>query len=348
MTNNETFLVNLVGIQSISGKEGEAVKYLAETLPGFGWDSAFIDDAGNLVAGKGKGEKELVLLCHVDTVPGGPPFKLDGNVLWGRGSVDAKGPLCSLAVAGGKIDVPEDWRLTLIAAVREETDSGGARFRIPLHSPAACIIGEPSGYDGVTLGYRGSLRMWIKGEYGGAHRSGDAGPLTGCLLASAQILKSIELVDIPDKPIIERTSGAVAFMEGRENVGRSACIDLDIRLPVGTDPDRWIEIARKYAMKWGVEAEVRSAVKAHVVPTSDPVIRAFRVGIRKSGFKPRLLAKGGTADFNLAAAWNCPMAAYGPGNSHLDHTDQERIDLNEYSSSISILEVAIPGLMSII
>lgn len=346
MTNNDNLLINLVGIQSISGKETEAVKYLVETLPALGWDSAFADEAGNLVAEKGNGSKELVLLGHVDTVPGGPLFKLDGNILWGRGAVDAKGALCAFAVAGGKVKVPEDWKLTLIGAVREETDSWGARYRIPMHSPQACIIGEPSGCNGVTLGYRGSLRINIKGEDGGAHRSGDNGPLTGCLMASAEILKTIELMDIPDKPIIERTTGAVAFMEGLEEVGRYACIDIDIRLPVGEEPETWIEIAEKNALKWGVKAETRSAIKAHLVSNSDPVVRAFRVGIRKQlGSKPRLLAKGGTADFNLASEWHCPIAAYGPGDSHLDHTDQERIDLGEYSTSISVLEEVLPTIM---
>jgi LysW-gamma-L-lysine carboxypeptidase len=53
------------------------------------------------------------------------------------------------------------------------------------------------------------------------------------------------------------------------------------------------------------------------------------------------LVKGGTADFNLAAAWRCPMAAYGPGNSKLDHTDEERISVGEYLASASILKNAL-------
>jgi LysW-gamma-L-lysine carboxypeptidase len=345
MGNNQKLLINLVGVPSRSGEETEAVKYLCETLPSMGWEKAFADEAGNLVASRGNGDKELLFLCHIDTVPGGPPFHLDGKVLWGRGAVDAKGPLCALAAAGAVVPVPDDWRITLVAAVREETDSGGAKFRLPLHTPAACIVGEPSGAEGVTLGYRGSLRIMINGEDGGAHRSGDSGPLTGCLRAASRIMETVELMDIPEKPVIERTSAAVAFMEGIESVGRKCKIDLDIRLPVGEEPEKWIEIASKSASQWGVNAEVLSAVKAHVVPVKDPVIRAFRVGMRRKGIKPRLLAKSGTADFNLAADWGCPMAAYGPGDSLLDHTDSERIDLDEYALSISVLEEVLPLIM---
>jgi LysW-gamma-L-lysine carboxypeptidase len=35
--------------------------------------------------------------------------------------------------------------------------------------------------------------------------------------------------------------------------------------------------------------------------------------------------------------WNCPIAAYGPGDSLLDHTPNEHIELDEFSRSIQIL-----------
>ncbi|MBN1332231.1 MAG: M20/M25/M40 family metallo-hydrolase, partial [Synergistales bacterium] len=185
-------LVNLVGIQSVSGQEMECSKYLAEVLTHHGWDKVHIDEVGNVIASRGSGEKELLLLGHIDTVPGGPSMQLQEDTLWGRGSVDAKGPLAAFCVAGGMARLPEGWKITLVGAVCEETDSRGAYHRIPLHQPRACIIGEPSGMTGVTLGYRGHLRVLIHGEDGGAHRSGDAGPLTSCVRAVSSILALIE------------------------------------------------------------------------------------------------------------------------------------------------------------
>ena len=82
-------------------------------------------------------------------------------------------------------------------------------------------------------------------------------------------------------------------------------------------------------------------MEAVLVETGDPLVRAFRAAIRSFGDKPRLLAKGGTADFNLAAAWGCPMVAYGPGDSRLDHTSEERIDLREYVKAVNILGKAL-------
>ena len=57
--------------------------------------------------------------------------------------------------------------------------------------------------------------------------------------------------------------------------------------------------------------------------------------------RPRLLRKLGTSDLNLAApAWGCPAAAYGPGDSHLDHTDRESLDIRDFQRSIKILRNA--------
>jgi len=79
-------------------------------------------------------------------------------------------------------------------------------------------------------------------------------------------------------------------------------------------------------------------LNAFMTSRSDPLVRAFRVALRREGYEPKLLAKGGTADLNHAAAWNCPLAAYGPGDSRLDHTAEEHISLEEYCGSITVLE----------
>ena len=39
----------------------------------------------------------------------------------------------------------------------------------------------------------------------------------------------------------------------------------------------------------------------------------------------------------VGPAWNCPIVAYGPGDSSLDHTPNEHLDLAEYRQAIAIL-----------
>ncbi|MBL3539857.1 M20/M25/M40 family metallo-hydrolase [Aminivibrio sp.] len=346
MTALVTVFSRLVSIPSTSGREEAACSYLAGVLPSLGWERVETDGAGSVVARRGRGPRELVLLGHIDTVPGGPEHRLEGDVLWGRGTVDAKGPLCAFAASGGRVSLPGDWTVTLVAATGEEADSRGALHRIPRHRPAACIIGEPSGTDGVTIGYRGSLRAVLAASDGGAHRSGNAGPITGVLRCAADILDLVDSLDDPALPVIRRPSGAVVSMEGTEKGERSGTAELDIRLPEGSRPEEWMEFLRAAAGRRGVSITFRGVTPPHVEDKNNPVARALRLAIRKNGNTPRVLAKGGTADFNLASAWNCPMAAYGPGDSKLDHTSEERIPLADFHASVAVLDQALPLILA--
>ncbi|MCL1875447.1 MAG: M20/M25/M40 family metallo-hydrolase [Synergistaceae bacterium] len=331
-------LTRLVNIKSETYNETEACEHFARVLPSFGWGSIKIDEVGNVIAQRGNGSKEIMLLGHIDTVPGGPLARIDGNVLWGRGSVDAKGPLCALTVAGGIADIPPDWRITLIAAVGEEGDYPGAVHIIPKYSPAGCIIGEPSGTSGITIGYRGFLRAKLHARDEGVHRSRSAGPITATLHAASDIMRMVEAKDKPDRPVIERPSGAIMSMLGKEEGARSALIDLDIRLPIGADIEGYISALKEISNSNNVQIDILSAMPAYLVDKNNPMARALRIAVRNEGLSPRIYAKGGSADFNLAADWHCPIAAYGPGDSKLDHTNEEHLDLESYMTSISILK----------
>ncbi|HOO62446.1 MAG TPA: M20/M25/M40 family metallo-hydrolase [Synergistaceae bacterium] len=338
----EALLTASVGISSETFREEAFARFFEEHLPLFGWERIWRDEAGNCIASRGKGSKELLLLGHMDTVPGGPSPRVKGNLLFGRGSVDAKGSLCAFAVAGGKAPLSEEWRITLVGVVGEEVDSRGMRHFMRCREkeapPAGCLVGEPSGISGITLGYRGRCLVRLRDEDGGAHRSGDSGPQTRVLRGAAAILAWVEERDSPEEPVIRRPSGSVLSMKGIEAGCRSGEILLDIRLPLGADSREWGSAMLAIGKTWGVSGEVAETLNAFMTSRSDPLVRAFRVALRREGYEPKLLAKGGTADLNHAAAWNCPLAAYGPGDSRLDHTAEEHISLEEYCGSITVLE----------
>lgn len=338
-------LYDLVAIGSVSGHEEKATSFLKKRLPGLGWERAWLDEAGNVLASRGEGPRVLLLMGHIDTVPGGPPVRLEGDLLWGRGSVDAKGPLIAMAVAGGRVEVLEGWQILFVGAVGEETRSRGAKHLLPLLAPDGCVIGEPSGTRGVTIGYRGCMHVSLTAQDSGAHRSGDAGPSTAAVRASVALLDWVEGQDPVEAKVIERPFCSVLSMEGGEGQGRSASIELDIRLPLGADPGEWFDRIRAVVIPFGVEASLTDAVGAHQVPRTDPLARAFVKALREDGEKPVLLVKGGTADFNLAAGWKCPMVAYGPGDSKLDHSAEERLDLGEFDRSVGVLACALAHFM---
>ena len=68
------------------------------------------------------------------------------------------------------------------------------------------------------------------------------------------------------------------------------------------------------------------------------LVRQFLGAIREQGGEPKFKVKTGTSDMNVVGpAWGCPIVAYGPGDSTLDHTPGEHIALAEYRRAIAVL-----------
>jgi [amino group carrier protein]-lysine/ornithine hydrolase len=81
---------------------------------------------------------------------------------------------------------------------------------------------------------------------------------------------------------------------------------------------------------------------------ANDLVRAFLASIRAAGGQPRFVVKTGTADMNVVAPhWpETSIVAYGPGDSSLDHTPEERIDLAGYEQAIRVLQGVLERLMS--
>src|SRR4030095_13399904 len=125
-------------------------------MKSLGYEDAFIDEAGNAVGVMGKGPKQVVLLGHIDTVPGEIKVEQDNISLYGRGSVAEKGPLACFVYAVDKGEVKDGWQFVVIGAVEEERYSEGARFVVNQYKPDFAIIGEPHQCDRGALGSMGS------------------------------------------------------------------------------------------------------------------------------------------------------------------------------------------------
>ncbi|MCU0476941.1 MAG: M20/M25/M40 family metallo-hydrolase [Anaerolineae bacterium] len=118
----------LVAIPSPSGQEREAVEGLVSWMSAHGL-RAHIDAAGNAVGQAGTGARTVVLLGHIDTFGGMLPVRREGDLLHGRGTVDAKGALCAFAAAAARAHIPDGWRVVVIGAVEEECPtSAGAHY----------------------------------------------------------------------------------------------------------------------------------------------------------------------------------------------------------------------------
>jgi [amino group carrier protein]-lysine/ornithine hydrolase len=111
---------------------------------------------------------------------------------------------------------------------------------------------------------------------------------------------------------------------------------LGFRLPMDVPPD--VLRARLIALNNGAEITFRGDEVCYRAEKNTPLVRLFNNAIRDEGGKPNYVYKTGTSDMNVVGPiWNCPILAYGPGDSSLDHTPEEHIILDEYHRAIGVL-----------
>lgn len=329
-------LQDLVRVYSPSSREGEAVRAFARIAQSLGYRTE-VDGAGNGIARRGSGRPQVMFLGHIDTVEGEIPVRVARGRLHGRGTCDAKGPLAAALLAGAGHAGPGE--VAVVAAVREEHDSAGARFLAPRHRPDVVIVGEPSGWDGITVGYKGILSLVLTFQGERTHLSSPQPTPVEEALSFVARLRAF--VDGRRGPTPYASMAAkVHTINTRHEGGRDVVrVGVNLRLPQGT---RTEEVLR-FLDGGGAAHTCRIVDRSEAVEMDprNPAVRALCAGIRGAGGRPTLLRKCGTADLNLvAAAWACPGAAYGPGDSHLDHTDSESVELEEFRRSVRVLSTA--------
>lgn len=339
-------LHDLVATTSNSGLESAAVERFVHHSRALGL-RAEIDEAGNGIAtrrGEGPSHRHIVLLGHIDTVPGNIPVRIEDGFLHGRGAVDAKGPLAAMLVAAATVDLSPGVRLDVVAAVGEEADSPGARFLRDRLRPDACIIGEPSGADGVTLGYKGRLLVDALCRRPCVHSAGPEGsPADALVHWWIGVQGDVASLNDDRERVFDRVQASVEAMRSdSDGLTASAQLTLGFRLPPHVPPSLVEALLRQRAAGLDITIEVRSADAAHATTRRDPVVCAISSAIREQGLVPRPRLKTGTSDMNVVAdAWACPIAAYGPGDSALDHTAEERLEIAEYLRAIRVLVAAL-------
>ncbi|MFM9420366.1 [LysW]-lysine hydrolase [Thermus scotoductus] len=341
------FLKGALEIPSPSGQERLVAEYLAEGMERLGL-KAFVDEADNARGQVGHGPIQVVLLGHIDTVPGVVPVRLEGNKLFGRGAVDAKGPFVTMifAAAGLSEEARKHLTVHLVGATEEEAPSSkGARFVAPRLKPHYVIIGEPSGWEGITLGYKGRLLVKARREKDNFHSAHHEPNAAEELISYFVAIKAwAEAMNVGQKAFDQVQYILRDFRIQPAELKQVAEMFFDLRLPPRLPPEEAIRHLTAYAPPT-IELEFFGREVPYLGPKDTPLTRALRQGIRKAGGKPVFKLKTGTSDMNvLAPHWKVPMVAYGPGDSTLDHTPHEHIEVEEFLKGIEALREALEAL----
>lgn len=314
--------------------------------------AAEIDDAGNVLAVRGEDTPHVVLNTHLDTVSPHVPFERDGDVIWGRGACDAKGPLAALLDAFLAADGP---RVTLAITPDEETDSAGAAA-LDLDADAY-IVGEPTGLD-ICNAARGRFEAVVQLSGVNAHAA-EADSGVNAVAAARHVLEALESFDdergppAPDAlgpplltPTVIRGGGA----------GNQVPADCTITVDRRSVPPETADEFRA-----ALEAHVRTAVPDRIevsVALADrpaPFLEAFETPADDPLVSTLAATSGGTVrPFSAAteAAYFAPLAptvVFGPGDLADDdgpvaHADREYVRVDEVREAARAVEATLSAL----
>ncbi|MBS3787264.1 M20/M25/M40 family metallo-hydrolase [Candidatus Bipolaricaulota bacterium] len=333
----KSLLREMLEIYSPSGKEEKLVDFLQPVMEGLGYHTRR-DKTGNLIGRTGRGNTKVLLLGHLDTVEGKIPVRESAGNIYGRGAVDAKSPLAAFIGAGSQFAGSSKVEVTVVGVVEEETSSKGAHAARDVLSPDYVVVGEPSSWNGITLGYRGSIQLSYSHSVSKTHR-GEGTPLPAEEAVSFFHLLRKNFGSGPtgfnsnDVRLTDITTEKEPFRDSVDMI-------LDIRTSNDFDREKLREFIKNHRGQASVETTrgippVRSSKRSRLVS-------ALIGGIREVGGKPSFKLKTGTADMNiLAESWEVPIVAYGPGDSSLDHTPDEHLELEELSRAREVLAKAL-------
>jgi [amino group carrier protein]-lysine/ornithine hydrolase len=339
-------LQGLLQIRSPSGAERAAVDHLVTWMSHRGFD-ARCDESGNAVGvlhapgdeRTGAETRDLVLLGHIDTVAGHPPVVRRDERLWGRGAVDAKGPLAAFATAAALAGAQPGWRIVMIGAVEEEAaTSKGARAIARSLRPDMVIIGEPTGWQKVALGYKGRLLADLTVGRPMSHRAGpEASAPERAIAYWNSVTGSLAQLNAGRVRIWDQVQGTLlGFASSEDGLEETAHLQLGFRLPLHVTPEQLKENLRDLAN--GHRLTFHGEESAFLSEKNTPLVRAFLGAVRDQAGDPGFVLKTGTSDMNVVGpVWRCPIVAYGPGNSALDHTPEEHVELAEWRKGVAVL-----------
>lgn len=323
----------LVDIESVSGNETAIADAVEQALAGLP-HLTVTRDADAVIARTDLGrERRVVIAGHLDTVPVNDnlPARVDGDMLWGRGTVDMKGGCAVMLALAAQISEPSV-DVTWVWYDHEEVESSLnglgriARARPDVLAADFAVLCEPSNGE-VEGGCNGTLRVDVRVTGKRAH-SARAWMGANAIHAVTPVLQ--QLVDyVPrevevDGLVYREGLNAVGIRGGvAGNVIPDECI---VEVNYRFAPDRTAALAERHVRDVfaGFEVDVTDIAEGARPGLTDPLALDFLAAV---GGEAR--PKYGWTDVARFAALGIPAVNYGPGDPSLAHADDERVPVEQ-------------------
>jgi acetylornithine deacetylase/succinyl-diaminopimelate desuccinylase-like protein len=351
---------------SVTGEERALGCFLGQALEEFGLRVELQEVAAgryNVLAVLPGDDPELSLLfhSHMDTVPyGAMADPLSAEVaqdhIWGRGSVDQKGGLAASVMALAAIarsGVRLQSSLGLALVVDEESEHRGSMALVERGLQARqAVVTEPSGLR-LVVGCKGTTPFQIRVQGKAAH---GARPWLGvnAIHRATQVMRELEALDYPEYTVpgygpvrgslnLGVIEGGRAYnivpdecllwfdrrtVPGEKRASVLGAVQVILDRLAGSDPpvEGVLSVARP---DWDWEPIRERGLHPAVTPAGAPIRdMVARHHAAVVGRPAEIYFTDGYNEMDfLINDLNIPTLQYGPGDSGLCHTDEERLSI---------------------
>jgi succinyl-diaminopimelate desuccinylase len=281
--------------------------------------------------------RRVVAAGHLDTVPvaGNLPSRVDGDEVWGRGTVDMKAGVAVMLSLAAELTAPHDdvtWVFYDHEEVAAELNGLG---RVAAHHPdwlAAdfAILGEPTAA-GVEGGCNGTLRALVHVEGVAAH-SARAWTGVNAIHKAGEALRRLAryepaTVTVDGLNYREGLNATLIAGGTAPNIIPDECtVTVNYRFA----PSRTVAEAEAHVREVldGFDVEIADAAAGARPGLDHPAVRGFIDAVLgATGRRPT--AKLGWTDVARFAALGIPAVNFGPGDPLLAHTVDERCPVSQ-------------------
>ncbi|HET7221355.1 MAG TPA: M20/M25/M40 family metallo-hydrolase [Vicinamibacterales bacterium] len=319
----------LIDIDSTTGREADASRWLADRLRAMGYTvrvQAVQDGRANVLATLDA--PAVVFSTHFDCVPPFIPSRVADGRLYGRGACDAKGILAAQVAAAERLRGRGERRVGLLFVVGEERGSDGAAAANTIPNSSRFLInGEPTD-NRLAAATRGVLRVRLIAAGRAAHSSvPEEGESAIDKLVDA--LVELRALALPSDPDLGSTFFSVGLIEGgvAPNV-IPAHASAEVMFRTIGSADDILRTLRALEPRVRVEEVLRvRPIRMHTVPGFHTHVFPF------------------TTDVPFLDRWGAPLL-FGPGSILVAHTDGEFVALDELETAVAGFERLARGCLS--
>lgn len=299
----------------------------------------------------------ILFVAHIDTVPVGDiggwkhdPLgaEVKGGKLFGRGAIDCKVGI-ALSVYTLKVlkDLGYGNSASFIAVSDEESGADsdiGTKYLLSQGLMAKSAIYTYPGFDTVTIGHRGLVRVWVNVKGESAHtgslswQRGERG--ASAIEAMAKFISALSEVKMPgtnkDFPgfTFKHTATIIEGGSGESIVPDKARVLVDARLLPGHSNEKYISKIKKLAQKFSskkvsLDIEVKTNVHGVVIPRDERIVNILvRLDREVMGIAPEVRGCGPANEgYMLVEAGIPTICGFGAGGDG-SHSANEYVELD--------------------